>query len=67
MDHTFQPENRLLSVKETAAILRLSPRTIYNRVAPGSVNPFPIKAKRIGRSVRFRNKDVQDYIDRDLN
>jgi excisionase family DNA binding protein len=67
MDQTFQPKNRLLSVKETAEILRLSPRTIYNRVAPGAENPFPIKPKRIGRSVRFRNQDVQDYIDHDLN
>lgn len=53
---------RLLSVEETAHILGIAPRTIYNRVGPRSKNPFPIKPKRVGRLVKFRTEDVEKYI-----
>ena len=52
---------RLLSVEETATYLGLSPRTIYNGVAPGSKNPFPVKAKRIGKLVRFDIRDLDKF------
>lgn len=55
-------EKRLLSIEETAHILGISPRTIYNRIAPKSKAPFPIKAKRVGRLVKFRAEDVEAYI-----
>ncbi len=51
-----KPESRtkrLLSVEETASYLGISARTIYNRVAPKSKNPFPVRPKRIGKLVRF--------------
>ena len=54
---------RLLSVKEVAIYLGLSPRTIYNGVAPGSKNPFPVKAKRIGKLVRFDIRDLDKFCD----
>ncbi|MBU2548375.1 MAG: helix-turn-helix domain-containing protein [Proteobacteria bacterium] len=55
------PDKLLLSVEETAQALGISPRTIRNRVAPKSKNPFPIKARRVGRCVKFHRKDVIEY------
>jgi len=54
---------RLLTVEETATYLGLSPRTIYNAVAPKSRDPFPVRAKRIGKCVRFDIKDLDRYVD----
>ncbi len=54
---------RLLSVEETATYLGISPRTLYNAVAPKSKKPFPVKAKRIGKAVRFDVRDLDRYID----
>lgn len=54
---------RLLSVKETAEYLGISPATIYNRVARSSERAFPIKPKRFGRRVRFDRKDVEEYLE----
>jgi predicted DNA-binding transcriptional regulator AlpA len=53
---------RLLSIEETAAFLGISPRSIYNGVAPKSKHPFPIKAKRIGKLVKFDIRDLEAYI-----
>lgn len=53
---------RLLSVPEAARYLGLSPRTLYNGVAPKSKVPFPVKAKRIGKLVRFDVRDLDEYI-----
>ncbi len=54
---------RLLSVEETATYLGISPRTIYNGIAPKSKKPFPVKAKRIGKLVRFDIRDLEQYVD----
>lgn len=54
---------RLLTVEETAAYLGISPRTVYNGVAPKSKNPFPINPKRIGKLVRFDIKELDRYVD----
>lgn len=54
---------RLLSVEETAEYLGLSVRTLYNRVAPRSKRPFPVKPKRIGKLVKFDVRDLDNYID----
>jgi len=56
-------EKRLLSVEETASYLGLSPRTIYNGVAPKSKKPFPVKPKRIGKLVKFDRLDLDRYVD----
>ena len=56
-------KKRLLSITETAEILGISPRTIYNGIAPRSKQPFPIKAKRVGRLVKFRIEDIEAYIE----
>jgi excisionase family DNA binding protein len=57
------PLKRLLSVEEAAHYLGMAPRTIYNAVAPKSKNPFPVKAKRIGKLVRFDIRDLDSFID----
>lgn len=57
-----QPK-RLLSVEEAAIYLGLSPRTIYNGVAPGSKNPFPIKPKRFGKRRLFDIRDLDAFAD----
>ena len=56
-------QKRLLSIDETARILGIAPRTIYNRIAPSAKKPFPIKAKRVGRRVLFRASDVEEFIE----
>lgn len=56
-------EARLLTVSEAAYVLGLAPRTLYNKVAPGSREPFPIKPKRIGRSLRFDKREIDAWID----
>jgi len=57
------PKKRLLSVEEVAIYLGLSPRTIYNAIAPKSKKPFPVKPKRIGKLVRFDIRDLDRYVD----
>jgi excisionase family DNA binding protein len=53
---------RLLSVKETAKMLGISRRTIYNQIGKKSKKRFPIKPKRIGRLVKFDIRDIENYI-----
>ena len=57
-------DKRLLTVGEAAKYLSLAPRTLYNGCAPGSLNPFPVKSIRIGKSVRFDVRDLDAYINR---
>ena len=54
---------RLLNVAEAAVYLGLSARTLYNRCAPKSTNPFPVRAKRVGKALRFDLRDLDFYID----
>lgn len=60
---TRATQKRLLSVEETAQYLGISPRTIYNAVAPKSKNPFPVKPKRIGKLVKFDIRDLEAYVE----
>ena len=62
MSNSF-PGKRLLNIQEAASYLGLSARTIYNRIAPKSANPFPVRAKRIGKSLRFDIHDLDKFID----
>lgn len=55
-------EKRLLSIEETATYLGMSARTIYNAIAPKSKKPFPVKAKRIGKLVRFDIRDLERFV-----
>mgnify|MGYP001768649822 CR=1 FL=1 len=60
----FDNPNELMTIEEVAAVLRCSPRTIYNRVRPGAENKFPIPFRRIagGRLIRFRRADVYAHV-----
>lgn len=56
-------QKRLLSVEEAAVFLGISARTIYNGIAPKAKKPFPVKAKRIGKLVKFDLRDLESYIE----
>jgi excisionase family DNA binding protein len=63
-DHKREVAKRLFTVEETAVYLGMSPRTIYNGIAPKSKSPFPIKPKRIGNKlVRFDKAQLDAWID----
>jgi excisionase family DNA binding protein len=53
---------RLLGVEEVADLLGISPKTIYNQVGRKSKRQFPVKAKRVGRLVKFAVEDVENFI-----
>jgi len=53
------PRKKLDTVKELARTLKISPRTIYNKLSNGT---FPIKPIRIGRLLRFREEDISEYL-----
>jgi predicted DNA-binding transcriptional regulator AlpA len=61
-------EDELLTVEELAKFLKLSPRTIYNKIAQGNIEsgtfkPLPFRVIRIGkRIIRFSKKEVYDFI-----
>ena len=63
MEEKLQIQKRLLSIEEAACYLGISARTIYNGIAPKSKNPFPLKAKRIGRVVRFDFEELKKFVD----
>lgn len=50
----------LETVKNLARHLKISPRTIYNKVSDGT---FPIKPIRFGRLLRFRSEDIRAYLE----
>jgi excisionase family DNA binding protein len=56
-------DKRLLSVKETAAYLGISERTIYNQIHRRAKKKFPVKPKRIGKLVKFDIRDLESFID----
>lgn len=51
---------RFYTVRETAQMLSISPQTIYNAI---SNKTFPIKPKRLGKSVRFDIKDIDAFVE----
>lgn len=48
----------LLTVKEVAAILNTSAKTVYRLVKRGC-----LRAKRVGHELRFEESDVRAYLD----
>lgn len=56
----MKKNHRLLSVKETAERLGISPKTIYNRL---SRNAFPITPKRFLGRVCFLEADLDAFLE----
>lgn len=54
----------LFTVKETAIILGVSERTIYNQTHKKAVRRFPIEPVRVGRALRFRRVEIEQIIGR---
>ena len=53
----LQQSNELWTVDETAAYLKLKPKTIYDYVSARSIPVI-----RIGRSVRFSQETIQEWV-----
>jgi excisionase family DNA binding protein len=56
-------KKRLLSVREAAMYLGLSSRTLYNGIAPGSKNPFPVKPRHYGKRRLFEKEHLDAFCD----
>lgn len=56
-----QETKRLYTVDEAAAYLGLSPRTLYNGIAPKAQKPFPIKPRRYGRKPLFEKAELDRF------
>lgn len=56
-------DKRLLTIKQTAELLGIAPRTIYNQCAPKAEKKFPVRARRFGRKVLFAYEDVLAFRD----
>jgi predicted DNA-binding transcriptional regulator AlpA len=56
-----EAQKRLFRVAEAAYYLGLSPRTIYNGIAPRSRDPFPVRHKKRGKVILFEKKDLDRY------
>ncbi|MCP4160579.1 MAG: helix-turn-helix domain-containing protein [Deltaproteobacteria bacterium] len=54
--------NLILTIPETAEILKIAPQTIRNQLCKGE---FPIKRFKNVKPVRFRMTDVLKYINED--
>jgi len=57
-----EDNNALMTVEETAAYLRLAPWTIRHWVCQKKI-PYV----RLGRSVRFRRKDMERFVNQNLH
>jgi len=55
--------NRLLTLKEVAERLRLSPQTIYRWVRTGKIEPIKLP----NRQLRFRESEVETLLERRPN
>ena len=50
---------RMIGIKELSAILGLKEQTIRNKLTSGT---FPIPTKKIGRLLKWDNKDVEKFL-----
>lgn len=55
----MQTTDRLLTVHEVAAIMRVSNMTVYRLIRAGE-----LRAARVGRGYRIRESEVDAYLDR---
>lgn len=59
-------KSKILTVRETAELLKISPKTIYNKVN-NKKNPFPIKHFKICGRIRFFLDDIMTYAYGEIN
>lgn len=52
-------EDRFLTVREVADLMRVSTMTVYRLIKAGE-----LRAARVGRSYRLREVEVESYLDR---
>lgn len=57
------PRRRLLTVKETAHYVGLSPKTIRNMIGPKASRAFPVKPVRMGGKVLFKIEALDQMIE----
>jgi excisionase family DNA binding protein len=57
----MQSTDRLLTVHEVAEIMRVSNMTVYRLIRAGE-----LRAARVGRGYRIRERDVEAYLSRGL-
>lgn len=53
---------KLINVYELSKQLNCSPQSIYNGISRNAKYKFPIRAIRVGRAVRFSQKEVDEFI-----
>lgn len=56
-------KRRLATVREAAEYLGYRPRTLWNRLAPSSADPFPLKPIRMGRRLVFDWQDLEKFVE----
>jgi excisionase family DNA binding protein len=56
-----QTTDRLLTVHEVAEIMRVSNMTVYRLIRAGE-----LRAVRVGRGYRIRERDVESYLSREM-
>ncbi len=61
-DNEHQAMPQLMTLTEVAALLKLSPKTLYTRVARRAKRPFPVRPRRIGRTLRFDAAEIAAYL-----
>ncbi len=54
-------KDAILTIDQTAELLKVSPRTVYDLVSKERV-PGKIFAKKVGRSWRIMRKEVDNYL-----
>ncbi len=58
-----KPEQRYMSLRETAEYIGIAGKTLYNRLAQDAKKPFPVKPKRVGGRLIFDRQKLDKYMD----
>jgi len=54
---------RWLNIADLAHYLRISKRTIYNRIGKNAKNPFPVRPRRSGGMILFDRKEIDAWVE----
>ena len=53
----------LLTLDQTADFLQISKKTIYAKTGPGAKAKLPFPVIRVGRLLRVRRSDLENYVE----